>query len=194
MPRPRTTSDEEILEATGRALNQVGVGRLTLAVVAREAGLAPATLVQRFGSKRGLLLAFERYATGEARTPFIEARAGHPAPLDALQAALAALASGVRTPEELANSMSVLQLDLTDPEHRELALIHTRATQEEIAGLLADAVAAGDLVPGTDPARLARAVHVAYNGAHILWALSGEGELLEHLRDDVDHVLAPYRA
>ncbi|MET8542281.1 helix-turn-helix domain-containing protein, partial [Kitasatospora sp. NPDC004799] len=57
MPRPRTTSDAEILAATARAIGIHGPGRLTLAHVGAEAGVSPATLSQRFGSKRGLLLA-----------------------------------------------------------------------------------------------------------------------------------------
>ena len=56
-PRPRAASDADILDATARAMARLGPARLTLADVAREAGLSPATLVQRFGSKRGLLLA-----------------------------------------------------------------------------------------------------------------------------------------
>ena len=50
--RPRTHSDDALLDATFRAVGAVGPARLTLADVAREAGVAPATLVQRFGSKR----------------------------------------------------------------------------------------------------------------------------------------------
>ena len=56
-PRPRTVSDAQILYATQRAMSRLGPTRMTLAAVAKEAGLSAATLVQRFGSKRGLMLA-----------------------------------------------------------------------------------------------------------------------------------------
>ena len=56
-PRPRTVPDEQILGAAHRAMSRLGPARWTLAEVAKEAGLSPATLVQRFGSKRGLMLA-----------------------------------------------------------------------------------------------------------------------------------------
>src|SRR5207247_1703558 len=65
-PRPRSTTDADLLTAAARAVSQVGPSRLTLADVAREAGVAPATLVQRFGSKRGLLLALVRAGSGAA--------------------------------------------------------------------------------------------------------------------------------
>ena len=45
-PRPRTIPDEAILEATGRVIGQLGPARFTLADVATEVGLSPATLVE----------------------------------------------------------------------------------------------------------------------------------------------------
>src|SRR3712207_9546177 len=61
-PRPRTVSDDDILAATGRALQRASPAQLTLADVAAEAGLPPATPLPRFGSKRGLLLALAAQA------------------------------------------------------------------------------------------------------------------------------------
>ncbi|MBO2454689.1 TetR family transcriptional regulator [Actinomadura barringtoniae] len=193
MARPRTTSDEAILAAAARALGRMGPGRLTLGVVAEESGLSPATLVQRFGSKRGLLLALARRAEDGAREPFERARRDHQNPLDTLHAALADLARGVRTPEEMANSLAFLQLDLTDPEFRAHAAAHAHAMRDQIAALLSEASAAGLLTPAADPRRLARAVQVAYNGTLIVWALTGDGDLAAALREDVGDLLAPHR-
>jgi len=63
MGRKKITPDGDVLAATLRVVARVGPGRLTLAAVAKEAGLAPATLLQRFGSKRGLLLAVAQVGT-----------------------------------------------------------------------------------------------------------------------------------
>ena len=49
----RTVADSEILAAAATAIHRVGPVRLTLAHVAREAKLSPATLVQRFGEAQG---------------------------------------------------------------------------------------------------------------------------------------------
>ncbi|WP_449061085.1 TetR family transcriptional regulator [Planomonospora algeriensis] len=193
MARPRTTSDEAIMRATGRAITAHGPAGLTLAAVAAEAGLSPAALVQRFGSKRGLLLAFAAWAAAGAGEVFLRARQRHDSPLEALHGALTELASGLRTPEEVANGLAFLQLDLTDPEFREHAADQARRVREEITGLLADAVAARLLAEDTDPVRLARAVQVAYNGALILWAVTGGEDLADALRADIDHLLQPHR-
>src|SRR5262249_26019001 len=77
-PRPRETTDAAILEATARAMSRVGPARLTLAHVAKDLGIAPATLIQRFGSKRGLLLALAREVNASVGDQFAAIRAGHP--------------------------------------------------------------------------------------------------------------------
>ncbi|MQA83733.1 MAG: TetR family transcriptional regulator [Streptosporangiales bacterium] len=193
MPRPRTASNEAILAAAARVIVRHGPAKLTLAAVAEQAGLAPATLVQRFGSKRGLLLALVRQAESDVRRPFEDAREGRRSPLAALHAALAELASDVGTPDELANHLAFLQMDLTDPEFRRHAAAHAWTMRREITGLLDDAVAAGELTAEQDTKSLARSVHVTYNGSLISWALIGDGSLADALRADLDQLLRPYR-
>src|SRR5512139_2801160 len=56
MPRPRRISDEAVLAGALRVMLRTGPAEFTLAAVAAEAGIAPSTLVQRFGDKRGLIL------------------------------------------------------------------------------------------------------------------------------------------
>src|SRR5688500_14455784 len=104
-PRPRTVSDADILGAAYRAMSRVGPTRLTLAAIAREAGLAPATLVQRFGSKRALLLALSSGAAEFVDECFAAVRAEHPSPLDALVAAATFMTQHTTTPQEMANHL-----------------------------------------------------------------------------------------
>jgi AcrR family transcriptional regulator len=190
--RPRTVSDAEILDAAARAIAQRGPGRLTLAHVAAEVGLVPATLLQRFGSKRGLLLAVAGRGAEAVGAIFAAARAAHPAPLAALHAALTDLVAGIDSPAILANHLAFLQLDLTDPDLRTNAVRHSREMRHEIRHLLEAAIAAGDLV-AADGERLAQAVQTTYNGALLTWAIDGRGDLADWLRLEIDFLLAPYR-
>ena len=98
-----------------------GVGRLTFADVAREVGLAPSTLAERYGSKRALLLAALEPAPDGVAAVFEAVRASHERPLDALHGALAALSAPVRTREAYANHLGVLALDVGDPDFRRIA-------------------------------------------------------------------------
>jgi AcrR family transcriptional regulator len=191
-PRPRSASDAQILEATARAVARLGPARLTLADVAREAGLSPATLVQRFGSKRGLLLALAATAAGSVDDCFAAVRAAYPSPLAALVAAATEMTRLTKTPEEMANHLAFLQIDLSDADFHRLALESSRGILAGYRALLREAVAAGELAT-CDTGRLARAVGALSGGSLIAWAIHREGTAEAWVREDLATLLRPYR-
>jgi AcrR family transcriptional regulator len=192
-PRPRTVSDEDILAATAAAIGRLGPSRFTLADVAGEVGLSAATLVQRFGSKRGLLLALASGAAASTDAGFAALRARHRSPSAALVSAATHMAGMAASPEELANHLAFLQIDLSDPEFHALALAQARSLRAGYRRLVEEAVAAGELVP-CDAGRLARLVEAAAGGSLIAWAIHREGDARAFVRADVEALLAPYRA
>jgi AcrR family transcriptional regulator len=192
MPRPRAKTDEEVLEGTLAVIRRLGPSKMTLADVASEVGLAPATLVQRFGSKRGLLLAVARYGSAAVGREFVSIRAGRASPLAALGAVARSMTSMVETPEALANSLAFLQMDLADPEFRKHAQRHAEAMRSEIRALLDASIERGELGP-CDTRRLARAIHGLLNGSLLTWALDHEGPVEKRVAEDLEEVLAPHR-
>jgi AcrR family transcriptional regulator len=190
-PRPRSTSDADLLMAAARVVSRIGPSRLTLADVAGEAGVSPATLVQRFGSKRGLLLALVRLAPDTVAEEFAKLRAAHPSPLAALRATADCVAGMAATPGELANHLAFLVMDLTDPDFHRPALEHARAFVAELKALLDDAVAGGEL-KRCETAGLARLVQELINGALVTWAIFREGTAQQWVRLDLEALLAPY--
>ena len=191
-PRPRTTSDAQIFAATHRAVSRLGPVKLTLAKVAAEASISPATLVQRFGSKRGLLLAFAANGSAAAGNEMAVIRDAHSSPLEALQALADCVAGLAQTPEILANNLAFLQIDLVDPDFRKLADGHARAMRLEIRKFLDDAVKSGELQP-CDTGRLALAVAGMMNGSLLQWAIDREGDVKARMREDLDTLLRPRR-
>jgi AcrR family transcriptional regulator len=191
-PRPRTVEDADIFAATARAVARVGPLRLTLADVASEAGLTAAALVHRFGSRRGLLLAFARQGPTMVEDCFVTARAAHASPLAALVGAATDMAEHVRSPEELVNSIAFLQIDLSDPEFRKPALAHSKHVLAGYEALIRDAVDAGELAD-CDAADLARAIQAITGGSLINWAIHREGRVAAFVRRDLDTLLRPFR-
>jgi AcrR family transcriptional regulator len=187
MPRTKTLSDRHVVDATARVLLRLGPGRFTLSDVAREAGLSPATLVQRFGSKRGLMLAFAERAAASAADGFERAGATHASPLAALRAAMLEASEGLESRQQVANSLAVLLDDLTDEQMRAAATAHARTTQAAIRELLIRAIEARELSRNVDANVLALSVQAAWNGAIIQWALRGSGSFAAFL----ERVLAP---
>jgi AcrR family transcriptional regulator len=165
--------------------------RLTLADVAREAGVSPATLVQRFGSKRQLLLALVAASSGDAEDQWAPILAlAKRSPLKALFAYAECMAGLAPTPEVLSNQLSFLQMDLVDPEFHQVAVAHARETQTFLKKTLDDAVAMGELVP-CNTKRLARAVQATVGGSLMQWAIDRDGRLRSRLREDLDTLLQP---
>jgi AcrR family transcriptional regulator len=193
VPRPRTVPDDDVLAAAARAIARSGPAGVTLAEVGREAGLSAPTLVQRFGSRRGLLLAVAAHGAGAVEAAFAAARAAHPGdPLGALVAATTHAFAGAGR-AEMANHIAFLALDVGDEDFRALAAAHAASTRAEIAALLQAAVGAGALDPAADRAAVARALQVAANGSVVLWAMAGDGPLEDAVRTDLAAVLAPHR-
>lgn len=190
--RPRGIDDAAILRATVDVIGRVGPVGLTLAAVATEVGLVPGTLVQRFGSKRGLLLALAEQGEKQAEALLGRVRAEHDSPLAALAALIVAPARSMATPETFANHLAFLCIDLTDPEFRPHALAIHRARGRDVETLLTESLLAGDLRPGTDVAALAGSIQAVAAGAGLVWALDRQGSLGQRLRQALDGVLSPH--
>lgn len=190
-PRPRTTSDATILAALTRVLSRLGPAKLTLADVAAEAGHSPAGLVQRFGSKRGLMLALARQRAGEVRGAFAMARGWHPSPLEAMFETLAGFVHHASTPEALGYHLAFTHADLEDAEFHQAAFEHARGMLDGIRTLLDQAVDTGELMP-CDTESVARTVQTAWNGALATWAVYRQGSLAEWLRGEIEAVLEPW--
>jgi AcrR family transcriptional regulator len=191
-PRPRTIDDASILKAAGRIISKLGPGKFTLAQVAREAGLSAATLVQRFGSKRALMLALAKSACDSVDGCFATVRSTHPSPLDALVAAATEMANYVQSPEEMANHLAFLQTDLSDPDFYGVMLESSIRIEAGYRDLIKEAIRTGEL-KACDPERLARAVSAMSGGSLIAWAVYRRGTAPTWVRADLDTLLAPYR-
>ena len=192
-PRPRLASDAEIIQAAKRVIAREGPNGFTLAEVGQEAGIAPATLVQRFGSKRDLMLAVAGRGIEAPESCFDAARRETSSPLDALMRGLEDMANMAPTPEELSNHLAFLQIDLTDPDFHALALANALTNRKGIVELLDEAMVTGELRE-CDTDRLSVAVDAIAGGALINWAIHREGTAREAIRDALETLLGPYRA
>src|SRR3954447_17341434 len=115
-PRRRKAEDTDVFAALVRMMLRAGPAELTLRAIATEAGVTAGALVQRFGSKRALLLAHARHAaaTGDVG---LGARFGVGAgsPLLALRAVAAAFARLATSPRAALLNLAYLHNDLADP-------------------------------------------------------------------------------
>ncbi len=193
-PRPRTVDDPTILQAAIKVMSQNGPERLTLAQVGEECGLSAATLVQRFGSKRELMLEVLRYAITGFGDRFEAAMAASTSPLDAIFKAAADRASTLGGSAALANLLTFYLSDLSDPEFRALAIENSRKAVAGFKGLLDQAVEVGELADTyIDTEQLAATIYSMSMGSLLTWVVAGEGNYATRIHNDLDVLLRPFR-
>ncbi len=111
MPRPRTVSDEDILEAARRCTTTHGPG-VSLAVIGKEVGVSAPALVKRFGSKERLLF---QALLPRGRPAWATLLAGEPGP-DAHDVLLEVLVSICRDFEQVGPALAALRMSPHDVE------------------------------------------------------------------------------
>jgi AcrR family transcriptional regulator len=190
-PRPRTVSDEDIIAAAERIVGRAGSAALTLADVGAEARLSPATIVQRFGSKRGLLLALAAASAQRVEAAFAQARAEFDSPVAALIAAASAVAHIVGAPSELASQLTFLQADPDDEEFRSHGVEHAKRARAGYRKLVEEALHDGELA-GVGADELAGAIESIATGALLSWAIHREGDAATAVQRDVTTLLRGY--
>lgn len=157
MARTRTLTDEQILERVGTALSNSGA-TWTLAGAAADAGLHPATLIKRFGSRHALLVALSRrWIDGIPRAPVTD---------DAHQELLAwaeSLSPGDATAGQVLARVDMLIEDLRDPELRALLDQGWQRHLRYLAALIARSRRAGRISSALSPETIA---HLLLDLAH----------------------------
>jgi len=191
-PRPQKVTDDDIFMATHRAMSRLGPGELTLAEIAKEAGVTAGLLVQRFGSKRDLLLTLSQKFSGGAAGMFAELRRAHRSPLAVLRAYSDCMSQMASSPAAFARNFAYLQIDLTDPAFQKHMAKHAAATRAELQKLIKEAIDAKELTPATNAKQLARTIEAVVGGSMLSWAFYQEGTATKWMRHDLDAVLKPY--
>jgi AcrR family transcriptional regulator len=172
--RPRTITDERLLDALSQVINHVGPG-FTVADVAAEAGVSVGTVAQRFGSKQGLLKALSRAAI--ARVADMVRAAG------SVREAILSVYADLDDPETAPHNLAQLAMDIADPELRALLGEFYATLAAELAPML----------PGAPPGAARLLVSLA-NGTAIDWSIRPSGgRLVDRLAHDVDVVLDGWR-
>lgn len=173
-PRRRTVDDVTIAEHACRLLLEGGPEAVTFSQLSQRGGLAPPTLVQRLGSREGMLNAATRVLL--TRLPAAFSTAGRSSPLANLRGALHDLAPDLVAALRVAGAVPM--------GHYAIEL------RKQISLSLAAAMEASEL-PRCDVAQLARSIQISVLGAAAA-SLLEHGSVAAEVVAAVDAHLASY--
>jgi AcrR family transcriptional regulator len=177
MPRHKSISDEDLLDRALPVMARLGPSGYTLADIAREVGVSPATLLQRFGDKQTLTeRAFsrdnERFVVWLKSLP-------EGTGADAVVRIYGEATKLFGDNPSLSDHLLWLREDIRDPGFNRLALHRFKLFRAEILKRLPKMP-----IPAATAARL---LDAQYHGAVIQWALEPRGKLVDfvmrNLRD-----------
>lgn len=189
--RRKKVPDSDVFDAVVRVMLRAGPDELTLAAIAAEAGLTAGALVQRFGSKRELMLAHARFAatTGDIGLKSPRSRGG--SALGSIRKAVDPFAQLAASPDAALRNLAYLQRDLADPVLYGNLLKMNQTARDHYTRLVSDAIAARELRPDTDAAELARTIEVTLIGSFLTWTIYREGPAAKWMRRNLDAILRP---
>jgi AcrR family transcriptional regulator len=188
LARSKQVPDEEIVGATLKLVAEHGPA-LTLAQVGESVGLSAATVMQRFGSKRDLIL-MAASAWGSSAGSNVE-RGGNTG--DDLVEGMSEIAGLMETPEEVANITASMHIELADPKFHEIIEASMRRQRGLVREALEKGVEKGEIKP-CDTEKLARHLQVVALGAMQNWSIEPTDTLNDWIRKCLRETIEPWRA
>lgn len=177
MPRPKSKSDEQVLDAALALVYSDGVGRLTFAALAQRCGLSPATLVQRFGTRAALTQRTLLHAWDKLQARTLELAALVPKTPDGAVELLVGLSHFDGDVESYAEGLLLLREDLRD------AVLRSRGTAWQAMLTAAIGECFADFPDAPDGIGFALAAH--WQGAMTWWAFGARRPLDDYLDESL---------
>lgn len=182
MPRPKTQTDGEVLDAALAVVREGGVRSLTFSALASRCGLSSATLVQRFTNKTSLLQHTLLHAWDELDALTRELASTTPRTPDGAIEFLLGLSEQYGGIESYGNGLLLLREDVRDP------VLRARGTAWEYA--LTTALESRFATFPEAPIGIGYALAAYWQGSLTWWAFHADRPLRDFLIDKLSDFLA----
>lgn len=182
MPRPKTLTDEEVLEAALALMHERGPEALTFAGLAKACGLSGATLVQRFGNKVALRQSVLLHAWDLLDGKTARLAAAVPRTPEGAVALLVGLSKDYGGIESYAEGLLILREDLRDPVLR----ARGAAWREALSAALDDCFSGSPRAPRGIGLLMAS----QWQGALLWWSFDPRASVEDFVGDSLRHFVS----
>jgi|GEM_PF-1822697 AcrR family transcriptional regulator len=177
MPRKKKIDDSVILQLILEVIIEVGAASFSLSDLSRKTGLSPATLLQRFGSKKNILHKAIALANDNLNRELTNRKQTDKSYVQTIIDIYLELAGNFITPSDIANGLDVLKYDINDKNLNALTRKYFKIRRNKIASLLILATEHNELPQDTDITSMVYNLEALWQGSVMLWALIGKGTL-----------------
>ncbi|GAE29328.1 TetR/AcrR family transcriptional regulator [Alkalihalobacillus hemicellulosilyticus] len=191
MARPREFSNETIFYAVYLALCQKGISKLTINDISNEANISPAGLLKRFGSKKGILLAYSDFVVQLTKKSFDEALKKEESSINALKKIYKNAMKLADDPVSLANHASFYLESTSDPDLLQISKKRLDILDKGTQTLLKQAIAQGE-IKKCDVNVISTVLQSSVGGAMLLWIRNPERTIEALIDDCFSVILRPY--
>ncbi|MDK1388702.1 TetR/AcrR family transcriptional regulator [Sinorhizobium sp. 8-89] len=184
MPRPKTMSDEDVLDAALEIMRKHGPDALTFAALSAGCGLSASTLVQRFDSKARLIQAALLQAWDRLDRLTLALAENTPKTPEGAVALLVGLSGDYGGIESYADDLMILREDLRDPALRARGARWRDVLSEAIDARFADTPQA--------PAGIGLMMAAQWQGALLWWSFHPRMPVQDYVRESLDRFVAAF--
>ncbi|TKT75358.1 TetR/AcrR family transcriptional regulator [Aquamicrobium sp. LC103] len=182
MPRPKTLSDKDVLDAALAIVHRNGPEALTFASLSERCGLSPATLVQRFRNMAGIKQAALLHAWDSLDEKTASLAASVPrTPVGAVEL-LVGLSGDYGGIEAYAEGLLVLREDLRDPALRARGAAWKAALSKALDDCFSETSAA--------PAEIGLIMATQWQGALLWWSFDPRQSLQGFVEDHLNRFVS----
>jgi AcrR family transcriptional regulator len=193
MARPRLITNQAIIAEAYELLMDQGLRNLTFEQLGNRVGLVPATLVQRFKTKKLLIAEIDKYALEKTIAEAQKAMSEASSPIDSIITQFITELRFASTVERYANGLEFLVMDLRDKNLYANYRISFEQRHQQIVELLKEAQSVGTLRKIENVNELARHLQMIVHGSGHVWAMTEEGPIEDYISHHVQLALKPYR-
>jgi AcrR family transcriptional regulator len=193
MARPRSISDQTILQEAYDLIMTDGPSKLTFERLGAKVGLVPAALVRRFKNKQQLIAEVDRYALQQTNAKVDEAMEQTSSPIEAIIAQFVTELGFASTLERFANGQEFLLMDFREKDLYTNYRGSFEHRHQQIIALLKKAEEAGELQGVEDSEELARHLEMILHGAGHVWAMTQDDSIEKYISHHVEFALKTYK-
>jgi hypothetical protein len=186
MPRKKMIDDTKILKMALEVIIEMGATTFSLEDLRNKTGLSPATLLQRFGSKKNILHKAIELSNNDVKNSLNNKSVVSKSPIQEVINIYLELSMPFSTPGDIASGLDILKLDITEKKLNSLTRKYFEIRRKKIESLIILAQKKNEISSSVNASEIVWNLESLWQGSIMLWALIGNGNLQKWLKKRLD--------